>query len=244
MLFQQTQEQLRALKLHGMAAGNESQRDNTALQALGFDERFGMLVEAEVHDRRQRRQARLLRAAKLKEPNACPEDIDYGTRRGLDRSLVASLLDCEWITRGQHLIVTGPTGVGKTWLACAFGQQAARKGLTVSYRRLVRLLEDAEVARGDGSLPKLRTQLANTKLVILDDWAVAPISVRGRQDLLEFVEDRSGSGSLVITSQLPVDQWHDYIGEPTLADAILDRIVHRAHRIVLKGDSMRKRHAV
>lgn len=244
MLYQQTQEQLRALKLHGMAAGNESQRDNTALQALGFDERFGMLVEAEVHDRRQRRQARLLRAAKLKEPNACPEDIDYGTRRGLDRSLVASLLDCEWVTRGQHLIVTGPTGVGKTWLACAFGQQAARRGLTVSYRRLVRLLEDAEVARGDGSLPKLRTQLANTRLVILDDWAVAPISVRGRQDLLEFVEDRSGSGSLVITSQLPVDQWHDYIGEPTLADAILDRIVHRAHRIVLKGDSMRKRHAV
>src|SRR5690606_2086545 len=185
----------------------------------------------------------ILREAKLKYPSAYPEDIDYVANRGLDRQMVASLLNCDWIDRFQHVVITGPTGVGKTHLGCTFAHQAARRGNRVLYCRQSRYLEEIEIARADGTLPKLRARVGRMKLLIIDDWGIAPLTPRARQDLLEVVEDRTSVGSLLITSQLPVEQWHDWIGEPTLADAILDRIVHRAHRITLRGDSLRKRHA-
>ena len=154
---------------------------------------------------------------------------------------MSSIIQCGWAEHGQHVTITGPTGIGKTWLACALGNQAVRKGWSVIYRRTSRLLEELEVAHADGSLQKLRTQLAKTKVLILDDWGVAPMTNRGRQDLLEVVDDRVPNGSLIITSQLPVEKWHEYLGEPTIADAILDRVLNSAHQIALKGESMRKR---
>ena len=184
--------------------------------------------------------SRLLKQAKLKCANACGEDIDFNPKRGLDKRQVMDLLSCNWIQRSQHLFITGSTGSGKTWLACAFGNEAARKGLSVTYKRLPRLLEELEVANADGSLPAMRTQLARSKLLILDDWGVAPIGVRGRQDLLEVIDDRVPGSSVLITSQMPPAKWHEYLGEPTIADAILDRIMHGAHKIALAGESMRR----
>jgi DNA replication protein DnaC len=240
MLINQTVDNLRVLKLHGMTAAFEQQTESASLQSLSFEERFSLIVDSEVHDRRDRRQLRLLRAAKLKQPTASIEDIDYLAARGLDRSKISSLTTCDWIGRYQNLIITGSTGVGKTWLGCAFAQQALRKGNSVLYYRMTRLVEDLEICRGDGSLPKLREKIAKAKLLLIDDWALSPLSATGRQDLMEIIEDRSGAGSMIITSQLPIAQWHEYIGEPTLADAILDRVLHRSHRLELRGDSMRK----
>lgn len=230
---------LRDLKLQGMANALERQLENPQLQAIGFDERLAMLVDAERSARDNRRLGRLLKQAQLK-VHASAEDIDYRASRGIDRAQITSLLGCDWITKHQNLIVTGPTGAGKTWLTCALAQQAARRGWSVLYRRLPRLLEQLEVARETGSLHTLRTQLARAKLLVLDDWGVAPMSQRGRQDLLEVIDDRVNAGSVAITAQLPIDAWHAYLGEPTVADAILDRIVHSAHRIELQGESMRK----
>lgn len=239
MLIQQTIEKLEGLKLHGMARWLEHQRSSASAQDLSFDEKVSLMIDAESDDREQRRLARLLKAAKLKN-DACPENIDYRASRQLDRQVVANLLTCDWVEKSLNTILTGPTGVGKTWLACALAQQAARKGFSVLYTRLTRLLEDLEIAYGDGSLHQMRTRLSKVRLLILDDWALAPLSPRGRHELLEIVDDRVKKGSLLITSQLPIDQWHDYIGEPTVADAILDRIVHSSHKIELRGESMRK----
>ncbi len=239
MLMTQTTERLKQLRLFGMAKALEEQRTNTSIQALSFDERLGMCVDAELNDRDDRRLERLLRAAKLK-VSACPEDVDFSAHRGLDRQVFATLTTCDWIEKSLNTIITGPTGVGKTWLACALGQQAARKGHSVTYKRLSRLMEELEIAYADGSLGKMRTKLAKMDLIILDDWALAPMTARGRNELLELVDDHIGHGSILITSQLPVEQWHEYLGEPTVADAILDRLVHRAHRIELRGESMRK----
>lgn len=242
MLIEQTLDGLRQLKLLGMVQALEYQRINTAIHSLAFEDRVAMLVDAERLARDNRRLKRLTRNAHMK-IGACVEDIDYRSSRGLEKRQIASLANCDWIDHGQHLILTGPTGVGKTWLACALGHQAIRRGLPVIYYRFSRLLEEFEIARGDGSLPKLRAQLSKAKLLILDDWGISTLTNRNRQDLMELVDDRTGGGSLAITSQLPIAQWHDYLGDPTLADAILDRMVHSAHRIELQGESLRKTRA-
>jgi len=243
MLANQTTEILRKLQLAGMVEAYLDQLNNPSTQSLAFDDRFGLIVDAERIHRENRVLARLLKRAKLKQPNACAEDIEFSNARGLDKHFVLQLLTCNWILQHQHLMITGPTGVGKTWIACAFGVEAARKGLSVVYQRLPRLLEDLAIAHEDGSLPQMRTKLSKAKLLILDDWGVTPLSDLGRQDLLEVIDDRVPGSSVLITSQLPVTKWHEYLGEPTIADAILDRIVHGSHKITLKGESMRRRKA-
>ena len=242
MLTNPTLQRLTSLRLGGMAEAYEQQLRTPVTQSLTFDERFGMLVDAEHNARENRRTGRMLKQAKLKASTACAEDIEFSGRRGMDRAQVASLLTCEWIQRGQNVAITGPTGTGKTWLGCALGREAARKGMSVVYERMPRLLEELAIAHRDGSLPKMRTRLAKPRLLILDDWGSAPITPLGRQDIFEIMEDRYPTASVLITSQLPTSAWHKYLGEPTVADATLDRILHNCHLLELKGESMR-RHA-
>ena len=223
-----------------MAEAFEQQLAQPAINELAFEERFGLLVDQEVLYRENRRLARLLKTARLR-VNACAEDIDYQHPRGLNRSSLATLISCQWVQRHQNLCITGPTGCGKTWLACAFGNQACRQGLSVRYFRLPRLFEHLRIAHGDGSYPRLMNQLAKTDLLILDDWAIHKMTAIQRNDLMEIIEERHGLNATLIAGQLPVEHWHDYIGEATIADAILDRLLHNAHRLPLKGESMRKK---
>jgi DNA replication protein DnaC len=239
MLQQPTLEKLRALKLTGMADALEQQLAQPNTHDLAFEERLGLLVEREILHRDNRRLARLLKTAKLR-LNACVEDIDYAHPRGLQRAPMATLASCHWIHAHHNLCLTGPTGCGKTWIACALGNQACRQGLSVRYLRLPRFLEQLRIAHGDGSYARLMGQLAKTDLVILDDWGIQKITAPQRSDLMEVIEDRHGRRSTLIASQLPIEHWHEYIGEATLADAILDRLLHNAHRLPLTGDSMRK----
>jgi DNA replication protein DnaC len=239
MLPHHTLEKLRTLRLTGMADALEQQHRHAQAEALSFDERLGLLVDHEVLYRDNRRQTRLLKDAKLR-VNACVEDIDYRHPRGLKKAEMAALASSDWIVRHHNLCLTGPTGTGKTWLACALGNQACRQGLSVRYFRLPRLFETLRIAHGDGSYPRLMNQLVKTQLLILDDWAIAPLTAAQRSDLMEVIEERHGRQATLIASQLPIEHWHDYIGEATLADAILDRLLHNAHRLTLKGDSMRK----
>ncbi len=243
MLHQQTLDKLYALRLTGMARAFEQQLAQPASQELSFEERFGPLLDQEILDRDNRRLSRLLKAAKLR-LNACVEDIDYRHPRGIERSRMSTLASCQWVHRHQNLAITGPTGSGKTWLACALGNQACRQGLSVRYFRLPRLFETLRIAHGDGSYPRLMNQLAKTDLLILDDWGIQKIAAAQRNDLMEFIEDRHGLRSTLIAAQLPIEHWHEFIGEATLADAILDRLLHNAHRLPLKGDSMRKKKAI
>lgn len=241
MMTNETLRKLHAMKLFGMAKGFEEQLASTIAGPLSFEERLGLLVDQEFTWRESRRLQRLLKAATLRE-NACLEDFDYRVGRGIERSEIASLALCNWVGHGHNIIVTGPTGSGKTWLACALGTQVCRQGLSVSFLRLPLLLEDLAVSHGDGSFRKRLAHLSKVDLLILDDFGMAAMNAGGRNDLLEVIESRCGSRSTLITSQLPVDRWHDYLsgGNPTVADAILDRLVSGSHRLELKGESMRK----
>jgi DNA replication protein DnaC len=239
MLTHPTLNTLRALNLHGMAEGLEHQVAQPDTHALSFEERLGLLVDREVAYRENRRLARLLQVAKLK-LSACVEDIDYRHPRGLKRAQMATLLSGDWLRAHQNLCLVGPTGTGKTWLACALGHQACRLGFSVRYLRLPRLFETLRIAHGDGSYLRLLKGWATTDLLLLDDWGLEPPSPTDRKDLLEMMDDRHGTRSTLITSQLPIEHWHAYLGDPTVADAILDRLLHNAHKIHLKGESMRK----
>lgn len=243
MLTQQTLTRLRALKLFGLADAFAQQLEQPPTQALAFEERLALLVEREMTYRENRRLQSLLRAAKLRQ-SACVEDIDYRHPRGLDRALVSTLSNGDWIRAHHNLHITGPTGTGKSWLACAFGHQACRQGLSVRYERTGRLLDQLRVARGDGSYPKLLRQLARVELLILDDFGLKPLTQTERHDLLEVIEDRHGVRSTLLTSQLPICNWHEYLNEPTVADALLDRLLNGAHRLELSGDSLRKKSAL
>lgn len=241
MLSQQTINKLSEMNLNGMNKGYQEQLSSPACQGLAFEDRFGMLVDQEQTYRENQRLVRLLKSAKLK-ANACMEDIDYSHSRGLDKAQIASLNSTDWIKRGFNLIITGPTGCGKTWISCALGNQACRLGLSVSFQRLPLMLEELQLAHADGSFRKRLMQLAKVDLLILDDFGIATLNPQSRGDLLEVIDSRSGGKSTAITSQIPVDLWHDYLkgGNPTVADAILDRLVSGTLRLQLKGESMRK----
>jgi len=243
MLMQQTLSQLRNLKLDGMARAFEEQAALTASTSLSFEDRFGMVVERELAWRDTRRLERLMKAARLKNPQACIEDIDVRQSRGLDQRVVATLASCDWIRNAQNIILSGPTGAGKTWIACAFAQQACRQGFSALYVRAARLFEELRIAHGDGSFTRRLAQLAKFDVLLLDDWGLQELDQGARNDLLEVIDDRVGSRSTIITSQLPLEHWHAWLQDPTLADAILDRLVHQAHRLPIKGDSMRKTNA-
>jgi len=241
MLIHPLAERLRDIGLTAMAdAFLEMQATS---DDLSREDWLGLMLEREATSRENRRLGRRLQRARLRQ-SAVIEDTDYRTPRGLDRAVFQRLIGCEWIRASQHLAIVGPTGVGKSWLACALGHKACREGFSVMYRRAPRLFADLAIARGEGRLSKQIATLERTRLLIIDDWGPEPLTAEQRRDLLEIVDDRYEKGSLLITSQVPISRWHELVGDPTLGDAILDRIVHRAHRIELKGPSLRKRHAV
>ena len=242
MLIEPTLDSLNRLKLHGMAAALSEQLTQSSTHGLSFEERLGLLVDRELTYRDNRRLTRLLQLAQLKQ-RACLEDIDLRSRRGLDRAQLASLASCDWVRSAHNLLIHGPTGSGKTFLACALAHQACRQGLSAVYLRAPRLFEELNLCHADGSFRKRLVALAKVSLIVIDDFAIAPIAARERSDLLEVLDDRVGTRSTIITSQLPIEHWHDYIGDPTLADAILDRLLHSAHKVHLEGESMRKRAA-
>lgn len=242
MLTHPTINKLEALRLAGMVKALREQWQTPDINELIFEERLGLLVDREGSLREMRRMQTRLRKAKLRQ-NASLEDIDFHQPRGLDKSLITKLADCQWIKSHQNLIVTGPTGVGKSYLACAFAQKACREGYNTVYARISRLFEDLSLAKGDGRYSKMLAGFAKTDLLVLDDYGLAKLSREQRHDLLEILEDRHNVRSTLITSQLPVEHWHEQIGDPTLADAIMDRLVHNAHKIQLKGGSMRKKNA-
>ena len=240
MLNHPTVENLHQLRLFGMARALSSQLQSPQIGQLSFEERLGLLVDSEAAERESRQTASRLKRARLKQA-ATPEDVDFRHPRGLDRGLFARLMTGRWVSEHQNILICGPTGVGKTFLACALANQACRQGRSVLYVRLPRLLPALAIGRGDGRYAKSLRQLAKTDVLVIDDWALAPLTDEGRRDLLEIFDDRHGTRSTIITSQLPVKHWHAAIGDPTLADAILDRLVHQAHSLELDGESLRKK---
>jgi DNA replication protein DnaC len=240
LLNEPTLEKLKTMRLEGLAAAwlEQQRQPNTA--ELSFDERLGLLVDAEWMHRENKKMKRALREAKLRLAQACIEDIDYSARREIDKAVVRQLASCRWIEEHQAVLITGMTGTGKSYLACALAHQACRKGFRAVYRRASRLFDELKLARADGTYPRVLARLARVDVIVIDDFAVAPVTDAQRADLLELLEDRYGVRSTIVTSQLPPAQWHDYLADPTLADAICDRLLNNAHRLVLKGPSKRK----
>ena len=243
MLIHPMVERLRGLGLTAMADAFIEMKNTSAADDISREDWLGLLLDREATSRENKRLDRRLRHARLRQ-SAVIEDTDFRVPRGLDRALFQKLAGCGWIRGSQHLVISGSTGVGKSWLACALGHKACREGYSVLYRRAPRLFAELATARGEGRVARLMATLERTRLLIIDNWGPEPLSADQRRDLLEIVEDRYEKGSLLITSQVPIGRWHDLIGDPTLGDAILDRVVHRAHRIELKGPSLRNRHAV
>jgi DNA replication protein DnaC len=242
MLIHPTLETLQRLRLRGMYKALQEQLQMPETDSLCFEERLGLLLEREVTERETRRLRSRLKQAKLRE-NAAIEDIDYRANRGLDKGLMTRLASCQWIGEHLNVLITGPTGVGKTWIACALANKACREGYTARYLRLPRLLQELGIARADGRYPKLLAELARTDLLVLDDWGLSPLNDEQRRDLLEILDDRFNARSTLVTSQLPIAHWHEYLADPTLADAILDRLVHCAYKLDLSGESLRKKGA-
>lgn len=238
-----TVEKLHVLNLSGMAKALSEHAAAPELYAdMGFEERLGLLVDREMTEQDNRRLASRLKSAKLRQ-SACLEDLDYRTPRGLDRSVIQQLSTCQWVRKALNVFITGPTGVGKTYLACALTQKACREGFDCYYLRATTMFQDLAMAKADGRYKRLLASLSKKRILVLDDWGLSPLNDEQRRDLLELVEERHGRGSTVIVSQVPVDKWHQSIGDPTLADAILDRIIHNAYKIELKGPTVRPKYA-
>jgi DNA replication protein DnaC len=242
MMLEITLGKLNQLKLYGMAEALTEQTQATMYGGLSFEERLGLLVDREMTVRDNRRLTNLLRGARLRYSNACPEEIDFRTPRGLSKEVIVSLMQNGWVKGKQNVIITGPTGSGKTFIACALANSACRSGYSAYYIRLPRLLQELHIARGDGSYGKLLSRLAKYAILVIDDWGLAKLGDKERRDILEVLEDRHGISSTIVASQIPMDKWHDTIGDPTIADAVLDRLVHNAHMITMsmKAESMRK----
>ncbi len=240
MMMHTTLAQLRGLKLDGLAGALQEQLTQPAMAAMSFEERLALLVDREIHHRDARRQARLLKQAKLKYPQAAIEDLDSRPARGIDRKTVMSLALGNWVESGHCILISGPTGAGKSWLACALAQYACRRGYSAHYQRVPRLSEELAIRHGSGSFGKWLMQLARVNVLLLDDWGMGALDASTRADLLEIIDDRAAQRATIITSQLPVEHWHAWIGDATIADAILDRIMQQHHRITLTGDSLRQ----
>ena len=240
MLTEPTLHKLKSLRLDALAAAWSAQQADASLSSLSFDERLGLLVDAEWLARENKRLARALKEAKLRLSSACIEDIDYSARRELDKPTIRQLSTGRWVKEHHSVLITGATGTGKTYVACALTQQACRQGYRALYRRASRLFDELALAHADGSYVRVLQRMARIDVLVIDDFALAPIKDQERRDLLELLEDRYGNRSTVITSQVPPSQWHEYLGDPNHADAICDRLLHNAHRLVLKGPSRRK----
>lgn len=233
-------ERLTQLKWPGMLAAFQEQLGMTDITALSFEERLGLLLDREKLQRENRWLERRIKQAHLRQ-SAVIEGIDFRSQRGIDKAEILSLASCEWVRRQQNIIITGPTGIGKTYLACALAQKACREEFTASYYRLPRLLHELSVARGDGTYDNVLKKIAKIDVLVFDDWGLAVLTEPQRKDILEILEDRYQLRSTIITTQLPIEKWHEVIGDPTIADAILDRVVHNSYKLTMKGDSMRKK---
>lgn len=243
MLAQPTRDKLNALKMFSLASAWEEQNQSPQTQALSFDERLGLLVDAEWNAREQKKFTGRLKDAHLRISQANVEDIDCSAKRQLDRAVIRQLATCNWVEEHQNIIITGATGVGKTFVACALAHQAAKKGYRVTYKRAGRLFEELTLAHADGTYIRFLQRLARYQVLVIDDWGMAPLKDQDRRDIHEIFDDRYGNASTIMTSQMPIAKWHDHLGDPTTADAICDRIIHNAHKLLLQGPSRRKENA-